>query len=94
VLISVSLCVQHVVRPASKEYPDAAEVKGCIAIPCKSYGVELLRHLLNIHRDGILVFSFTLTLPRYRFTKSEMLWKWQSAFYVNCDVSMVKLAVK
>jgi len=58
VLISVSLCVQHVVRPASKEYPDAAEVKGCIAIPCKSYGEELLRHLLNIHRDGILVIFF------------------------------------
>ena len=29
--------VQHVVRAATKEYPDAAEIKGCIAIPCKLY---------------------------------------------------------
>jgi len=28
--------VQHVVRPATKEFADAAEIKGCIAIPCKS----------------------------------------------------------
>jgi len=28
--------MQHVVRAATKEYPDAAEIKGCIAIPCKS----------------------------------------------------------
>jgi len=28
------MSVQHVVRAATKEYPDAAEIKGCIALPC------------------------------------------------------------
>jgi len=36
------MCVylQHVVRAATKEYPDAAEIKGCISIPRKSTLLE------------------------------------------------------
>lgn len=31
------VCLQHIVRPATKEFPDAAEIKGCVSLPCKSF---------------------------------------------------------
>jgi len=36
IMCCVIVCVQQVVRPATKDFPDAAEIKGCVALPCKS----------------------------------------------------------
>ena len=35
VCVCMCVCVQHAVRDATKEYADLAEIKGCLAIPCK-----------------------------------------------------------
>ena len=33
--VYVYMCMQHVVRAATKEYPDVAEIKGCVTLPRK-----------------------------------------------------------